>query len=102
MTNTEVVVYVKNAMRITHTALDSTLSADVDAGALDAFERGVSVFTLVNDAQVIRDDKLVLQLLVLYCQGKEDYQGKGDMYRRDYNALCDSMSLYKGYKADAR
>ena len=60
------------------------------------------MFTLVNDAQVIRDDKLVLQLLVLYCQGKEDYQGKGDMYRRDYNALCDSMSLYKGYKADAR
>ena len=52
MTPSEVVVYVKNAMRITHTALDSTLSADVEAGALDAFERGVSVFTLVNDAQV--------------------------------------------------
>lgn len=102
MTPSEVVVYVKNAMRITHTALDSTLSADVEAGALDAFERGVSVFTLVNDAQVIRNDKLVIQLLVLYCQGKEDYQGKGDMYKRDYNALCNSMSQYKGYRADAR
>lgn len=102
MTTAEVVVYVKNAMRISHTSLDSTLSADVDAGALDAFERGVSVFTEVNGARVIRDDKLVLQLLVLYCQGKEDYNGKGDMHRRDYDNLCNSMSLYKGYKADAR
>ena len=89
-------------MRITNTALDSTLSADVEAGALDAFERGVSVFTLVNDVQVIKNDKLVLLLLVRYCMGQEDYQGKSDMYKRNYEELCNSMSQYKGYRADAR
>lgn len=102
MTTSDVVGYVKNAMRISHTSLDSTLSADVDAGALDAFERGVSVFAEVNNVRVIKDDKLVLQLLVLYCQGKEDYNGKGDMYKRDYAELCNAMSNYGGYRADAR
>ncbi|MBO6206847.1 MAG: hypothetical protein J6M27_15270 [Lachnospiraceae bacterium] len=100
MTTSEVVGYVKKAMRISHTSLDDTIAADVDAGALDAFERGVSVFAEADSG--IRDDKLVLQLLVLYCQGKEDYNGKGDTYKRDYEALCDSMSMYAGYKADAR
>lgn len=95
MTVSEVVENVKKAMRIVHNRLDDTLTVDVEAGALDAAARGVSVYQ--DDA--IRDDMLVQRLLILYCMGEEDYNGKGQQYTAKYEELRNAMSLIEGYKA---
>lgn len=98
MTVSEIVTKAKLSMRIVHNRLDVTLADDVKAGALDADARGVSVYTLVQNTPVIRDDDLIVRMLILYCQGEEDYNGKGQQYTKKYEELRDALSLIEEYK----
>ena len=73
---------VKDSIRIKNEKLDGTIQADIEAGALDLRRVGI---------------------VALNVKAEEDFQGKGEQYRRSYEGLRDALSLdgeYREKRAD--
>lgn len=86
---------IKKSMRIAHDALDITIEADSEAGALDLSVAGVNPYDEYGD---LKDDALIWKAIELYCKAQEDYEGKGQQYQAAYDNLKDSLALCGDYK----
>lgn len=93
MTIAQMLVKIKNAMRISHSALDTTLWADIEAGALELKRSGVSVYE--NDE--LKDDALVENAIRYYVFALEDYNGKAQQYQQSFEKLRNAMAQSKDY-----
>lgn len=93
MTIAQMLVKIKNAMRISHNALDTTLWADIEAGALELKRSGVSVYE--NDE--LKDDALVENAIRYYVFALEDYNGKAQQYQQSFEKLRNAMAQSKDY-----
>ena len=97
MTTAQMLTKIKEAMRIRHTALDATLTDDIDAGALELQRSGVSVF----DNSQIRDDALIENAIRYFVMAAEDYNGKAAQYTQAFEKLRNALSMSTGYKAES-
>lgn len=96
MTTAQMLEKVKDSMRIRHTALDDTLTDDINAGALELKRSGVSVF----DQGLIRDDELIVNAIRFFVMATEDYNGKAEQYTQAFERLRNALSLSAGYRAE--
>lgn len=85
MTNVE---RIRTSMRITHTHLDEEIEKNINTALRDMRRVGVCV----------KDDDLTDKACELYVKAQFDYQGKGDQYQKNYEALRDAMSLSGTYQ----
>lgn len=97
MTTAQMLEKVKEAMRIRHTALDATLTDDINAGALELQRSGVSVFV----ENQIRDDALIENAIRYFVLAAEDYNGKAGQYTQAFEKLRDALAVSTGYKAES-
>ena len=96
MTTAQMLEKVKDSMTIRHTALDDTLTDDINAGALELKRSGVSVF----DQGLIRDDELIVNAIRFFVMATEDYNGKAEQYTQAFERLRNALSLSAGYRAE--
>jgi len=96
MTTAQMLVKIKDSMRISHSALDDTLTDDINAGALELKRSGVSVF----DQGLIRDDELIQNAIRYFVMAAEDYNGKGSQYTLSFERLRNALAMSKDYKAE--
>ncbi len=93
MTTAQMLVKIKQAMRISHAALDTTLSDDIDAGALEMKRSGVSVY----ENNELKNDALVENAIRYYVFAVEDYNGKAQQYQQSFERLRNAMAQSKDY-----
>lgn len=74
---------IRKSMRITHTQLDDEIERNINTALCDL--RRVGIDTKGND--------LIDKACELYIKAQFDYQGKGDQFQRNYEALRDAISL---------
>ena len=86
----ELLEQVRNSIRIKNGNLDEIIQSDVEAGALDMRRVGIQVLT---ESDELRKDALLYKALELYVKAEEDFQGKGEQYRKNYESLRDALSL---------
>jgi hypothetical protein len=94
MTTAQMLVKIKEAMRISHTALDVTLSDDIEAGALELERSGVSVY---EDGE-LKSNALVENAIRYYVFAVEDYNGKAQQYHQSFEKLRNAMAQSEAYK----
>ena len=81
---------IKTALRISHTALDEDIQADIDACLADLDMCGVEY--------VETSDALIFNAVKLYCKASyTDDPAKGAEYLRRYDALKASLMMAEGY-----
>lgn len=78
-------------MRISHDGLNDEIQDNIDACILDFKRVGVDINTAGAD-------KLIDKAIELYCKAENDYQGKGEEFRRNYEKLRDAISLCEDYR----
>ncbi len=94
----ELLKQIKKSMRISHSALDDTLKADIEAGTLDLLRVGVQPCVIDSKgARTVKEDALIYKAIELYTKAQEDYEGKGERYQNSYEKLRDSLSLCGDY-----
>lgn len=93
MTAAQMLIKIKQAMRISHAALDTTLSDDINAGALELKRSGVSVY----ENGELKDDALVENAIRYYVFMVEDYNGKAQQYQQSFERLRNAMAQSKDY-----
>lgn len=86
---------VKDSLRIKNEKLDNIIQSDIEAGALDLRRVGIQALTVKGE---LREDALLYKALELYVKAEEDFQGKGEQYRRSYEGLRDVLSLDGEYR----
>lgn len=79
---------IRKSMRITHNALDDDIQRNIDTCLLDLERVGVDI---------TKESELKIKACELYCKSEFDYQGKGDIYKKKYEDLRDSMSMAGDY-----
>lgn len=81
---------IKLSMRITHTALDDDIQRNIDACFQDLYRVGIH--------SISNADSLEYKAVELYCKWQYDYQGKGEQFQKNYEALRDALSLNKDHQ----
>ena len=85
---------IKLALRISHTALDADIEADIAAASAD-----LKVCGVVHAAE---DDPLIFNAVKLYCKAHcTDDPAKGAEYLRRYEALKACLMMAEGYGREA-
>jgi hypothetical protein len=85
---------IKLALRITHSALDEDIQADIDACLTDLKVCGV--------VYASSDDPLIYNAVKLWCRSiYTDDTAKGSEYLRRYDALKSSLMMAEGYGREA-
>lgn len=74
---------IKKSMRITHDKLDDEIERNVNTALHDLRRVGIDA----------KDSNLIDKACELYVKAQLDYQGKGDQFIRNYEALRDAISL---------
>lgn len=82
---------VKTSLRITHTALDGEIQAQIDSCKDDLKRVGILA------SKVIDTDVRVIEACKLYTKGRLDYQGKGPQYFKAYEDFRDATSMNEEY-----
>jgi len=82
---------VKTSLRITHSNLDTEITATISACKLDIQRVGVL------QAKVVDTDPLIVDLVKLFTKYRFDYQGKGQLYKIAYEELRNSISMCEQY-----
>lgn len=80
---------IRKSMRISHDAINNEINRNLQACLLDLERVGVDA---------AKDGPLIDKACELYCKWQQDYQGKADQYKRNYEELRDAMSLAGDYK----
>lgn len=84
---------VKKSLRVSHDALDDEIERNFQTCLRDLSRVGV-------DPAI--DSPLIDKACDLYCKWQQDYQGKAEMYRGNYEQLRDSLSLSEEYRCTIR
>ncbi len=100
MTAAALLAKIKNNMRIRHTALDTAITDDMNAGALELERAGVSAYKTVNNSKEFVDNELVLTAIRYFVQSAENYNDKGQQYQQSFNKLRDAMALSGEYQCE--
>lgn len=96
MADTSLLKAVKDSMRITHNALDDDFNMKINS-ALKEMERvGIDIPASVD----VSKDFLIVTGCELYVKWLDNYEGRGEEYRRAFRQVRDSMALSSEYKAD--
>lgn len=74
---------IRKSMRITHTQLDNEIERNINTALRDLRRVGIDA----------GDNDLIDKACELYVKAQFDYQGKGDQFQRNYEALRDAISL---------
>lgn len=82
---------IRKSMRITHPHLDDEIERNINTALRDL--RRVGIDNINND--------LVDKACELYVKAQFDYQGKGDQFQKNYEALRDSMSLSEVFREES-
>lgn len=83
---------IKTALRVSHTALDEDIQADIDACLADLEMCGVVI------DHAMTPDPLIVNAVKLFCRATyTDDPVKGAEYMRRYEALKGSLMMAKGY-----
>lgn len=93
---------VKNALRITHGALDSEIVSIINAALLDMSRVGI-VTDKIDIADSATYDELILQCVTLYSKWNFNFLSKSEQWLKAYENLRNAMSLcsyYNGGDAD--
>lgn len=92
---THMLIKIKSALRIKHTALDEDILSDIEACLKDLEVCGITHADL--DA-----DPLIFNAVKLYCRSLyTDDPAKGAEYLRRYEALKGSLQMASGYGREA-
>lgn len=81
---------IRKSLRISHDMLDTEIKHNIDACLLDLERVGV---------KKEQESQLIVKACELYCKWQQDYQGKADQYKRNYEELRDAMSLTAAYRS---
>ena len=87
---------VKLSMRVTHNQLDNDFEAKINAALAEMTRVGIDVPAEVD----VDKDFLIVTGCELYVKWMDNYEGNGEIYRRSFKQLRDSISMSSGYKAD--
>lgn len=87
------VAEVQASLRMASTAVTDEIEDTMAAARLDMARVGI-------DTSESTDDELTDLLIKLYCKWQLNYEEKGEQYRKNYEALRDSMSLSSTYRAE--
>lgn len=91
---------IKKSTRISHTALDETISSDMKAAALDLERVGIKPYEKSEDEKIIlKDNELIYKVIELFCKAQANYEGNGETYQKAYERMRDSLSLCGDYNA---
>ena len=74
---------IRKSMRITHTHLDEEIKRNINTALRDLRRVGMNT----------EDNDLIDKACELYVKAQLDYQGKGDQFQKNYEALRDAISL---------
>ncbi len=88
--------FVRDSMRIRHSALDDDIRDNIDTAAADMKRVGVRVYS-DDEKKKLKDDKLIRKAVELYCKAQADYMGKGTQFEASYEKLRDALSLCGDY-----
>lgn len=82
----------RKSMRITHTQLDVEIERNINTALRDLHRVGI------NNTS---DDVLIDKACELYVKAQFDYQGKGDQFQKNYEALRDTLSLSGTFREES-
>lgn len=80
---------IRKTMRISHNVLDNEIKQNILACMADLDRSGIDKET---------ESPLIYKACELYCKWQQDYHGKADQYKRNYEELRDAMSLAGEYR----
>lgn len=80
---------IKKSMRISHDVINDEIERNIDTCLHDLERVGVDTK---------KESTLTNKACELYCKWQQDYQGKADQYKRNYEELRDAMSLAGEYR----
>ena len=84
---------IKLSMRIFHNAIDSDIQFNIDTCMRDLQRVGVHASVALNTSE----DALIMKAAELYCKWQNDFNSKGDQYKKAYENLRDAISLCESY-----
>lgn len=85
---------VKLSLRITHSALDTDIQAEINSCKDDLIRVGWL------DELVLDTDVRVVEACKLYLKGRYDYQGKGQQYMEAYKDFRDATAMNEDYNTE--
>lgn len=89
---------VKLALRISHSALDTDINAEINACLRDLYICGIDV----DGTTLEESDPLILNAIVLWCRAAYiNDVARAESLRRCYDALKGSLMMASGYGGDA-
>lgn len=98
MTVASLLAKIKNNMRIRHTALDTAITDDINAGALELERAGVPAYIEVNGNKEIKNDELIQTAIRYFVMSVENYNDRGQQYQQSFENLRNAMSLSGEYQ----
>ena len=87
---------VKNSMRVTHNQLDSDFTAKINSALAEMARVGIDIPDPVN----VDSDFLIVTGCELYVKWMDNYEQRGEEYRRAFRQVRDSIAMSSEYKAD--
>ena len=88
---------VKQSMRVTHNQLDADFEKKINSALAEMARVGISI----PDPIDVDSDYLIITGCELYVKWLDNYEGQGEIYRRSFRQVRDSLSMSSGYKADS-
>lgn len=83
---------IRKALRITTLALDEDIEDAINACKRELHIAGVG--------RIEETDPLIVAAIKTYCRAEFDYCGKGEQYRKSFEALKIALSLSGDYDAE--
>lgn len=80
---------VRNSLRIKNHVLDDELMDEINACQKDLMLAGVMKADL--------NDSLIGQAIKLYCKAKNNFEGEGERYQKNYEELKKALALSSDY-----
>ena len=85
---------IKKSMRVTHNQLDSDFTAKINAALAEMSRVGISIPETVN----VDSDFLLVTGCEMYVKWMDNYEQRGEEYRRAFRQVRDSLAMSSGYK----
>lgn len=82
---------IKKSLRITGTALDDVLQANIEACLMDLEDAGIDSSRL---------DNKVVKAVEMYCKWQMNFNGEADRYEKHYQKMSDTMEKQANHRLE--